>query len=116
MHKKKTGKLFCRVYVVVFLNKSFPNLYIPLITIPGVGCRFSWKGVPIIVANMDTVGTFEMATKLSEAYGWTHKHTHSHTYRYIYNTHIRAYTHMHTTAHAHSERNSSKDFLKVQTI
>jgi GMP reductase len=28
--------------------------------------KFTWEGVPIIVANMDTVGTFEMATKLSE--------------------------------------------------
>jgi len=26
----------------------------------------SWKGVPIIAANMDTVGTFEMATALAE--------------------------------------------------
>ena len=28
--------------------------------------RFNWEGVPIIAANMDTVGTLEMANKLSE--------------------------------------------------
>ena len=28
--------------------------------------RYGWEGVPVIVANMDTVGTFEMATKLAE--------------------------------------------------
>ncbi len=36
----------------------------------------SWKGVPIMAANMDTVGTFEMAKKLSayQAFTVIHKH------------------------------------------
>ena len=28
--------------------------------------QFNWEGVPIIAANMDTVGTLEMANNLSE--------------------------------------------------
>ena len=27
---------------------------------------YSWKGVPIVASNMDTVGTFEMAKKLAQ--------------------------------------------------
>jgi len=38
---------------------------------------YEWTGVPIIAANMDTVGTFEMAKVLSGEYKWItaiHKH------------------------------------------
>ena len=35
-----------------------------------------WKGVPIMAANMDTVGTFEMALKLSENKIFTAIHKH----------------------------------------
>ena len=31
-----------------------------------VNSQKKWRGVPIIAANMDTVGTFEMATALAE--------------------------------------------------
>jgi GMP reductase len=37
---------------------------------------FRWKGVPIIAANMDTVGSFEMATALSKAGLLTAIHKH----------------------------------------
>jgi GMP reductase len=40
----------------VSLNRDFKFLHSPL----------TWEGVPIIAANMDTVGTFEMATALSK--------------------------------------------------
>ena len=35
-----------------------------------------WKGIPIIAANMDTVGTFEMANVLSENHMFTAVHKH----------------------------------------
>ena len=35
-----------------------------------------WKGVPIMAANMDTVGTFEMAKALSEKRLFTTIHKH----------------------------------------
>jgi GMP reductase len=38
--------------------------------------KVSWKGVPIIAANMDTVGTFEMANILSQAQLITAIHKH----------------------------------------
>ncbi|WMX15628.1 GMP reductase [Aureispira sp. CCB-E] len=38
--------------------------------------RIYWKGVPIIAANMDTVGTFEMAQALSQAQLITAIHKH----------------------------------------
>ncbi|SHI86925.1 GMP reductase [Algibacter luteus] len=40
----------------VTLNRDFKFLHSPL----------TWEGIPIIAANMDTVGTFEMATALSK--------------------------------------------------
>ncbi|WP_420645571.1 GMP reductase [Candidatus Leptofilum sp.] len=36
----------------------------------------TWEGVPIIAANMDTVGTFEMATELSKFHMMTAVHKH----------------------------------------
>ena len=35
-----------------------------------------WKGIPIMAANMDTVGTFEMATALSKYKLFTAIHKH----------------------------------------
>lgn len=35
-----------------------------------------WTGVPLIVANMDTVGTFEMATTLASHKGLVAVHKH----------------------------------------
>ena len=35
-----------------------------------------WKGVPIIAANMDTVGTFEMAKALADKQLFTAMHKH----------------------------------------
>ena len=36
----------------------------------------SWKGVPIMAANMDTVGTFEMATEIAKQHLFTAVHKH----------------------------------------
>ncbi len=36
----------------------------------------TWKGVPIMAANMDTVGTFEMALALSQQELFTAIHKH----------------------------------------
>jgi GMP reductase len=38
--------------------------------------KVTWKGVPIMAANMDTVGTFEMATELSKHQLFTAIHKH----------------------------------------
>lgn len=38
--------------------------------------KTSWKGIPIIAANMDTIGTFEMANSLSQAQIITAIHKH----------------------------------------
>jgi len=38
--------------------------------------NITWKGVPIMAANMDTVGTFEMATALAEHHMFTAIHKH----------------------------------------
>jgi len=37
---------------------------------------YTWEGIPIMAANMDTVGTFEMATALSQKKLFTTIHTH----------------------------------------
>lgn len=37
---------------------------------------YSWSGVPIMAANMDTVGTFEMATALAKEHMFTAIHKH----------------------------------------
>ena len=37
---------------------------------------FSWNGIPIMAANMDTVGTFEMAKALSQKQLFTAIHKH----------------------------------------
>lgn len=38
--------------------------------------QHNWKGIPIMAANMDTVGTFEMATALAQAEVFTAIHKH----------------------------------------
>ncbi|RCW92635.1 GMP reductase [Winogradskyella arenosi] len=38
--------------------------------------KISWKGIPIMAANMDTVGTFEMATALAKQQLFTAIHKH----------------------------------------
>lgn len=50
----------------VSLERNFKFLHSPI----------TWSGVPIIAANMDTVGTFNMATALSEANLFTTLHKH----------------------------------------
>ena len=50
----------------VNLEREFKFLHSPL----------TWKGIPIIAANMDTVGTFEMAKALSEKKLFTAIHKH----------------------------------------
>ncbi|WP_462319255.1 IMP dehydrogenase, partial [Marinilabilia sp.] len=37
---------------------------------------FDWSGVPVMAANMDTVGTFEMALALAEKKMFTALHKH----------------------------------------
>ncbi|NRB58981.1 MAG: GMP reductase [Winogradskyella sp.] len=41
-----------------------------------LNCKSSWKGIPIMAANMDTVGTFEMAKSLSNFNLFTAIHKH----------------------------------------
>ena len=50
----------------VNLNREFKFLHSPLI----------WNGIPIMAANMDTVGTFEMALKISQNKLFTAIHKH----------------------------------------
>ncbi|MBP0905330.1 GMP reductase [Mariniflexile gromovii] len=50
----------------VSLERDFKFLHSP----------FSWTGIPIIAANMDTVGTFEMAKSLSKKQLFTAIHKH----------------------------------------
>lgn len=50
----------------VSLEREFKFLHSPII----------WKGIPIIAANMDTVGTFEMAKALSKKQLFTTIHKH----------------------------------------
>ena len=38
--------------------------------------KYKWSGVPIMAANMDTVGTFEMATELAKHKIFTAIHKH----------------------------------------
>ena len=42
--------------------------------------NIKWKGVPIIAANMDTIGTFEVYDKLKEHKIVTALHKHYHLY------------------------------------
>ncbi|ALJ04294.1 GMP reductase [Pseudalgibacter alginicilyticus] len=50
----------------VDLNRNFKFLHSP----------FSWEGIPIMAANMDTVGTFDMATALFQKKVFTAIHKH----------------------------------------
>jgi len=50
----------------VSLNRKFKFLH----------TNHTWEGVPIIAANMDTVGTFAMAQKLAEHGMMTAVHKH----------------------------------------
>lgn len=50
----------------VSLEREFKFLHSPLV----------WKGIPVIAANMDTVGTFEMAKALGEKKLFTTVHKH----------------------------------------
>ena len=45
--------------------------------------NYTWKGVPIIAANMDTVATFEVAKKLQEFNMLTCLHKHYDTWKYV---------------------------------
>lgn len=50
----KRSNLYSRSQVNLERTFTFPH------------SKYTWTGVPIVVANMDTTGTFEMALKLSE--------------------------------------------------
>lgn len=50
----KRSKLFSRSEVLLERTYVFPH------------SKYTWTGIPIVVANMDTTGTFEMASKLAE--------------------------------------------------
>ncbi|MGC6430588.1 MAG: GMP reductase [Jejuia sp.] len=62
----------------VNLNREFKFLHSPL----------TWNGIPIMAANMDTVGTFEMAKALSKEKLFTtiHKHYSSEEWSHFFKT------------------------------
>ena len=64
MFRPKRSKLCSRS--LVSLEREFKLL----------NCESSWEGIPIMAANMDTVGTFEMALALSKSKVFTAIHKH----------------------------------------
>ncbi len=64
----------------VSLNREFKFLHSPTI----------WQGIPIIAANMDTVGTFEMASVLTKEKLFTtiHKHYSSEEWSHFFSTSV----------------------------
>ncbi len=75
----------------VSLERTFKFLHSPL----------TWSGIPIIAANMDTVGTFEMANALSQEKLFTTIHKHYDTKAW--------------TSFLNSSQNNIENFIAIST-